>query len=218
MSNAKLECFNDILFPNSAKAAMAEEKNSDPVDSVAWNQKKKVLFWRGSIEGGQIYVADWADGPKWDRFHRIRLVEWATQFGKKYPRRVFDAGKRDRGSILGPIKVDIGFSEITPCDEKECREIRDKYPLKHQVPFQSIIQFKYLLVLDKDTLSHQLMSYLASNSVVLYSGVFKDWMTWQFRPWIHYVPVKSDFSDLSHAGLLLLEYASLFNAGITQSD
>lgn len=37
---------------------------------------------------------------------------------------------------------------------------------------------------------------MASNSLVLKSTVFPEWFTDRIQPWVHYVPVKVDYSDL----------------------
>jgi len=37
---------------------------------------------------------------------------------------------------------------------------------------------------------------MMSNSLVLKSTVFPEWYTQRIQPWVHYVPIKYDYSDL----------------------
>ncbi|KAI9353909.1 lipopolysaccharide-modifying protein [Obelidium mucronatum] len=67
---------------------------------------------------------------------------------------------------------------------------------KPKVSFKDSMQFKYLVVVDGNSWPSRLQEYLQTNSVVLYTGIFIDWYSWMLVPWIHYVPVRLDFSDM----------------------
>ncbi|KAI8612286.1 hypothetical protein BC830DRAFT_1067809, partial [Chytriomyces sp. MP71] len=71
-----------------------------------------------------------------------------------------------------------------------------EYPLKTAVSFETTLAFKYLLVIDGNTWPGRLQYYLETNSVILYAGIFIDYYMWKLEPWVHYVPVAIDFSDL----------------------
>jgi hypothetical protein len=71
-----------------------------------------------------------------------------------------------------------------------------KYPLKSTVSFVKTTKFKYLLVIDGNTWPSRIQKYLATNSVILYNGIFTDLYLGMLKPWVHYVPIRTDLSDL----------------------
>ncbi|KAI8613684.1 hypothetical protein BC830DRAFT_1052298, partial [Chytriomyces sp. MP71] len=93
--------------------------------------------------------------------------------------------------------VDIGFNLLRQCHpESFCDSLKSKYKLKSFVHFNQTMQYKYLLVVDGNSWPNRLQTYLESNSVVLYNGIFVDWNIGLIQPWVHYVPVRIDLSDL----------------------
>ena len=60
-----------------------------------------------------------------------------------------------------------------------------------------------MIVVDGYTWAHRITKYLATNSLVLYNGVYTTWFNKLLKPYVHYLPFKSDFSDLYQQ----LEYA-----------
>ncbi|KAI8609688.1 glycosyl transferase family 90-domain-containing protein [Chytriomyces sp. MP71] len=174
-SRAKPACYVDILFPSDYHFGNFKPTMADP---VSWNDKKQVLFWRGSATGGS-----YKDSDLWKQYHRTRLLDWERKFAGKNPGRVFDAGVEDSPS--SELCVDVGLKgDLTG------------YSSKSFVPFTKTMEFRYLLVVDGNSWPDRLQRYLASNSVVLYAGIFIDYFMWKLEPWVHYIPVSVDFSDL----------------------
>ena len=92
--------------------------------------------------------------------------------------------------------VDIGFSSHSQIDHATRKTFEVKYPLKASVSFEKTMKFKYLLVVDGNTWPSRMQSYLQTNSVILYNGIFIDFYLWILKPWVHYVPVRTDLEDL----------------------
>lgn len=185
-SQAKISCFKDILVP------LNYHYGSSPPSSVPWDQKKNILFWRGSTTGGSHRT-----GTDWRKYHRSRLVKWAINYAKTHPENVFDAGKDDM-SQLDPsrINVDIGFHATVQTDPKTDSQIKVEYGMKSSVSFDETLKFKYLIVVDGNTWPARLQNYLQTGSVILFNGIFMDWFIGQLVPWKHYIPIAYDFSDL----------------------
>ena len=73
-------------------------------------------------------------------------------------------------------------------------------------PFVSIeeqAKSKYFIVVDGNSWAFRMITSLGSNSVVFYNGIFTVWFSRLIKPFVHYVPFKADFSDLTEK----LEYA-----------
>ncbi|KAJ3226002.1 capsule-associated protein CAP1 [Chytriomyces hyalinus] len=189
-SQAKLDgCFSDILLPFDYHIDIA---SAGPVhDSVEWDDKEPVLFWRGTTTGG-----DFKQGAPWKQYGRVRIMDWEKQWAAKHPGHTFDASKLKLNTHFKSLNVDIGFSGIVQSDEYTKKEILQQYGLKGSVSFKQTQRFKYLLVLDGNTWPSRLQQYLQTNSVILYNGIFTDFYNWKLVPMVHYVPVKLDYSDL----------------------
>ncbi|KAJ3345712.1 hypothetical protein HDU83_003767 [Entophlyctis luteolus] len=194
-SQAKTECYLDLLIPMSYHMDILNEGIVE--DKVSWNDKLNVLFWRGSSTSGK-YIS----GNPWHKFHRTRLLEWADEFEQRYPNNVFDAGKSgppnltDDGKSLSWLAVDIGLHKLVQAHGDVPQQMEQRYPFHSYVGFQETLQFKYLLIVDGNTWPSRTPRYLASNSVILLATAFTDWFMWMLQPFVHYIPVKLDFSDL----------------------
>lgn len=57
-------------------------------------------------------------------------------------------------------------------------------------------RYKYLLDVDGNGWSARFKRLLSTNSVVLKSTIFPEWFTDHIQPWVHYIPLKPDLTDL----------------------
>lgn len=66
------------------------------------------------------------------------------------------------------------------------------------VPISDHIQYKYLISVDGNTAAWQRVPWiLQSGSVLLLVDTdIEEWFYHDLQPWVHYVPIKADFSDL----------------------
>jgi hypothetical protein len=71
-----------------------------------------------------------------------------------------------------------------------------EYGAKGLMNWSMIVKYKYLLVVDGWVSPDRLYYHLTSNSVILYTGLFLDWFIGVLEPFVHYVPVKFDYTDL----------------------
>ncbi|KAJ3381087.1 F-actin-capping protein subunit beta [Entophlyctis sp. JEL0112] len=190
-SQSKMRCFWDLTLPLAGQATIVRQGHV--VDAVPWEQKKDVVFWRGSTTSGTHSAS-----LPWRDYHRSRLVRWALDFAEKHPTRVFDAGVDSVPANItqGEYLVDVGFNAVIQCEEPACEEIKKEFLPKKQVSFEKTCEFKFLIVVDGNTWPNRLQRYLETNSVILYNGLFVDWYIWQLEPMVHYVPIAFDFSDL----------------------
>ncbi|KAJ3111634.1 hypothetical protein HK100_002625, partial [Physocladia obscura] len=198
-SQCKTDCFWDIVIPmNSHPQLVQDGMFADP---ISWADKKDVLFWRGSTTSGKFIK-----GNPWRKFHRTRLVQWAEEFEQRYPENVFDAGRSELPKLvsrldadvasLSWLAVDVGFHATVQVHGEVGPTIEEEYPFHSYVSFKDCLNFKYLLVVDGNTWPSRTPRYLTSNSVILLSSAFTDWYMWMLKPFVHYIPVALDLSDL----------------------
>ncbi|KAJ3256232.1 capsule-associated protein CAP1 [Chytriomyces hyalinus] len=186
-SRAKLAspCFADILIPGEYHfhEAYRWESVEDP---YRWDMKSKSC-------------------------HRSNLLVWEREFARKFPHRVVNATTADYRSsptlkdsyaawshVNSPsILVDMGIYTVTNVpDEKSMSAFARLFPLRQYVSFKEQLRFRYHLVTDGNTWPGRLMGYLATNSVILYAGIFDDYWMQALLPWVHYIPVRIDLEDL----------------------
>jgi hypothetical protein len=88
-------------------------------EKIPWEKRKTALYWRGRTSGGH------ATGTNYEKFHRQRM----TEFHKK-----------------NATLYDIAFTGTVQCDEKECQEMKDKYPFTTwTTPFEDNFKHKFLI-------------------------------------------------------------------------
>jgi hypothetical protein len=145
---------------------------------------------------------------EWRKSHRIRLVQWEKE--NRGNLTTMDLGKEGRklDALLAKsnsIVVDIGFHAFVQTDRKVKAICEREFGVKQKVDFETSKLFKYLLVIDGNTwparyilfLTHpSLQNYLQTGSVILYNGAFIDWFSGGLVPWVHYIPVAYDYSDM----------------------
>ncbi|KAJ3026044.1 UNVERIFIED_CONTAM: capsule-associated protein CAP1 [Siphonaria sp. JEL0065] len=188
LSQTKLDCFDDILAPLSYHTEIA----TTPVnDVIKWEEKQNAVFWRGTTTGG-VY----RQGAPWRKYPRTMLAKWAKDYETKHPKSKFDTGKGERSPTNVKFGVDVALMGIVQHDEVVKAAIMKEFELKSRVSFLDTMKYKYLLVVDGNSWPSRLQSYLQTNSVILYNGIFTDFYNRQLVPMVHYVPIKADFSDL----------------------
>jgi hypothetical protein len=92
-------------------------------------------------------------------------------------------------------KYNIGFSYV----DKDCDYFRENQVyFKGDMTIPDMLQYKYLLCIEGNDVATGLKWMLASNSVVVMpEPTIESWlMEGLLKPFVHYVPVKDDFSDL----------------------
>lgn len=194
---AKTSMHMDIVSPTLDGFYDALDK--DPV----WARKthNKVL-WRGSSTG-----IHHEKGAPWIASHRSRLnlitapgpgnltvrVPDSDEGGARV--RKFDADKTD----VNGFYFDVSFAG-TPihCSRADgtCMAMEDVFDFDDPMEVADQNDYKYQLDVDGTGWSSRFRRLLSSRSAVIKSTIFQEWWSKRLVPWFHYIPVKSDLSDL----------------------
>lgn len=144
------------------------------IDILPWDQKKNIMFWRGSSTGGNISWDNWKTIP------RIRLVMMSNET---------------------PDTLDAKITDVVQIQDntKGLKEyLEHKGFVSDRIPFTEFHRYKYLINIDGNSCAWDSMFLkLKSNSVVFH--VDNDNIQWYYDrlvPWKHYIPIKPDLSDL----------------------
>jgi hypothetical protein len=132
--------------------------------------KKNRVVWRGVATG---------------KFKRTSLVE---QF---YNHEQFENNNHF------PIDIDIGFTSFTKNPE-DYPGRKEPGLIKDRIPIEEMLKNKYLISVEGNDVASNLKWILSSQSVCIkppartVSWLMED----RLVPWVHYVPVRQDFTDL----------------------
>lgn len=142
---------------------------------VAWHERKPVAFWRGSTTGR---IPDPVLG--WRSLPRVRLCEIA----------------RAHSDIM-----DAGISEVVQLPSAEARkQALESGLLAKFVPPTEFPRFRYQIDIDGNSNSWPgLFQKLLTGSPVLKvasAAGYRQWYYDRLVPWVNYVPVREDMSDL----------------------
>jgi hypothetical protein len=139
---------------------------------VPWDDRERRAMWRGSTTG--LETNGWRSLP------RIRLCEIA----KTRPD-ILDAG------ITGGISLS---------DATAGQQLRDMGLLNSYVPAKDFQKYRYQIDIDGNTNSWSgLLTKLLTGSPVLKVQSPMGWRQWYYdrlKPWVNYIPVAEDMSDL----------------------
>lgn len=144
------------------------------VNSPPWSMRKSIALWRGNTTGVRV-------GQSWLGLPRLKLCELANQANSQF-------------------LFDVGVTSFAQTSKMEAREIKAAGYARNYVPIAASSSFKYLIDIDGNSNAWSaLFQKLLSGSVVLKvasPGNFRQWYYDELIPWVNYVPVKSDMSDL----------------------
>lgn len=136
--------------------------------------RKPIAFWRGNTTGMRV-------GEHWQGLPRLQLCELANRPSNQD---IFD----------------VGVSSFAQISKREAKEVRALGYAKGFVPMSAGTRYKYQIDIDGNTNAWPaLFKKLLSGSTVLKIASphnFRQWYYDELIPWVNYIPVKSDMSDL----------------------
>ncbi|KAJ7074479.1 glycosyl transferase family 90-domain-containing protein [Mycena amicta] len=176
MTKPRSPCFADILFPGQYYYRMSRWSPKLGANDIPWADKKSVLYWRGASTGGRILSTPTTSNHH--LFPRFRLVALAQNNTS-----LMDV--KMTSFVHGHCKVEDGC-RFTPI-------IKEYSVFGPKAPRREVLGYKYLLDIDGNTFSGRFLGLLRSGSLTtVYEEFFIGWL----RPYEHFIPIKSDLSDL----------------------
>jgi hypothetical protein len=166
-----------ILIPDSGfviSKAYEETRDFYKKNNVPWEAKKPIVFWRGTTTGT-------SPTGLWRDLQRIKLCAIAQ-------------------NSINQNLFDIGLSGIVQLSKQDSIQIKKLGYLKQFVPVRLTNSYKYLVDIDGNSNAWSaLFEKLLSGSVVLKVASpnnFRQWYYDELIPWVNFVPIDSDMSDL----------------------
>ena len=160
----------EALDPNKRLAQYKKAAADHP-----WKEKKDVVFWRGATTGGMYEIDNYLQFP------RVKLVLLSKQH---------------------PEWLDAAFTLLCQGPPAVFKKILEQSrPLAPSVKIPDHFAFKYLIDIDGNSCTYERCRWiLLSNSTLL--KPFSHNIQWYYKalqPYVHYLPLKEDLSDLQGA-------------------
>jgi len=96
----------------------------------------------------------------------------------------------------------LDFFSPSECNEDDgtCDQLAEEYTWAHSLmTFEEALQHKYVIDVDGNTWSSRFQRLLLGGSLVFKSTIMPEWWNDRAQPWVHYVPVQLDYSDVLDA-------------------
>ncbi|GFZ52429.1 hypothetical protein JCM24511_10202 [Saitozyma sp. JCM 24511] len=175
------------------------------IQDVPWEEKfEERLLWRGSNTGTHF-----SRETTWRDTHRTRLIKLVNEHRGKVdmlgPPREMDGKVLGKGRRQVPIEVANGYyhdmaftGEPIQCivSDGTCEELADEYRFAGLMTHEAALYYKYVIDVDGNAWSARFQRLLAAGSLIFKTTIFPEWWTDRIQPWVHYVPIQVDYSDL----------------------
>jgi hypothetical protein len=168
-----LEGDNENLLipdPNFIRANAYHDLRRHYESTPCWQQRIPVVFWRGGTSGRK-------PGSDWQKLPRLELCRRA----------------------LGNTKFDVGISHVGQLPDGANAEIRAAGLLRGRVPAELFRYYRAHLAIDGNSWPTGLYVTMLTGTPVIKiasSYGFHQWWYDRLKPWVHFVPVEADMSDL----------------------
>ncbi len=184
-SFAKRATSQSILIPDFEALFHANDlirSCGDASRAHPWHTKQNIIFWRGSTTGGEYRLDNYFDFP------RAKLVFLSAE---------------------NPTWLDAAFTNF-------CQGSPEVFVLIEQngrplAPFLSMADhfaYKYLIDIDGNSCTYSRCRWILLSNSTLIKPTSPN-IQWYYKalvPWVHYIPVKEDLSDLSNVFVWLIAH------------
>nr|ODN77252.1 hypothetical protein L203_06332 [Cryptococcus depauperatus CBS 7841] len=191
--------------------------DTTPINLPWERKKKKKLLWRGSNTGAYHSVH-----TSWRQSHRARLLAVTNMMNDKDKVEMVDPNVTEKIHMLAAPKkigseslivtaktveleaaniryMDTAFTgSPIQCDKEDdtCENLASEFPWLDSMSHEEALNYKYVLDIDGNAWSARFKRLLASESLIFKATIMPEWWTDRIQPWVHYVPVQMDYSDL----------------------
>ncbi|KIM53983.1 glycosyltransferase family 90 protein [Scleroderma citrinum Foug A] len=230
-SPAKAKGFADIRIPshyyhgqNSRYTYGWDPVNLEPKEiddmEVPWDEKSEVIFWRGATTGGGSTPPGFS--PNYQRHRFVHMThDDATANCTIIHESPLSPGTFISTTVLGGSLnreiTDVAFVSSVGSYPGGEEALRKAHRFADAVPLGEHWSYKYLIDLDGMGYSGRFMAFMASDSAVIKSTVYKEYFSDWVQPWLHYIPLSSSYSEIYniHAYFSGPTYSTLQAANMT---
>ncbi|GJN90841.1 hypothetical protein Rhopal_003855-T1 [Rhodotorula paludigena] len=170
-----------------------------------WKDKKyDAVVWRGTTTGADLnleHMRKWSQRPRLCRlpFESGKVVLPMAYTDSTDPLSYGPVTSETlRKQALAQEWFDFRFlGKPQQCGDPEvCAEFEKDFLWDEWMTPDEQNEYKYVIDVDGNGWSGRFHRLMSSNSLVLKSTIFPEWYSEMIQPWVHYVPIATDYSDL----------------------
>lgn len=170
-------------------------------DNPPWEERvDERLLWRGTNTG--IFHGT---HTRWRQGHRDHLIQFVNDMAGTAD--VLRSPLNDsepvgepvpiRKAYLNPALIDIQFAgKAGSCALELCDQLDRLYDWRKMQTLQEAGHYKYVFDIDGHGWSGRFKRLITSNALPFKATIYPEWFMDRVAPWVHYVPVQVDLSDL----------------------
>ncbi|GAA5959239.1 hypothetical protein JCM8115_000048 [Rhodotorula mucilaginosa] len=200
-SFAKMSIHSDILL-----TPLEQYWDHEPWDPKWEDKQSDKAVWRGSTTGVWFDRTTW-----WRASQRVRV--WFMGKDEQGSRRVrfLGQGVETPKGVESLVEHDVPTRKLVDkyldfafsgkagqCDVEDgsCDAVKKLFDFQRAFGWNEANEYRYLLDLDGNAWSGRFHRLLSSNSAVIKSTIFPEWYNGWIQPWVHYIPLRVDYTDL----------------------
>ncbi|GAB7339511.1 hypothetical protein MBLNU457_6127t1 [Dothideomycetes sp. NU457] len=206
LSNAKPEHFNDVPHPEPFYYRILNEDWDDEDKDFADREDR--VYWVGTGNGGMSNHANWRQlqrqrmailaGP--DNHESVSLLKKTKTTNSGRSQWIPREG-RTWSDMASYFHIKIGMTEV--CSDS-CEEQEAYFKPVRESPAE-VFGSKYCLDIDGMGFSGRYLRLLRSNCAVMKQSIFVEWLDGWLVPWVHFIPVTLEASELPEITRFLIE-------------
>jgi hypothetical protein len=165
--------------PNFVRSNAYQGLRQHYADQLPWQHRIPVVFWRGGTSGRH-------PGGDWRKLQRLELCRVAQP----------------------NIDIDAAISHVAQLPMGADDEIRAAGLLRKWMPAETFRYYRSHIAIDGNSWPTGLYVSMLTGAPVLRVASpynFRQWWHDRIQPWVHYVPVEADMSDLADKAKWVLE-------------
>ncbi|WVR08430.1 hypothetical protein IAU60_005485 [Kwoniella sp. DSM 27419] len=199
----------------------------EDIREVPWEEKSQDrLLWRGSNTGTHHTVnTPWRESHRTRLLKMTNHLPGTTYPGfvsddgevdpgaeveveTLHPPRGTKGAKVSDGVSRWPLGdmnewfMDLAFTGVPiqcEIDDGTCDNLAQEYIWVDQMTHDEALDYKYVIDVDGNAWSARFKRLLTSGSLIFKATIAPEWWTDRIQPWVHYVPIQMDYSDLYDA-------------------
>jgi len=169
-------------------------------------KKEDRLFWRGSTTGSSFLNHNQFLLTK---SHRTRLVLLTSETppaenstinilpGAVNAKEPVGSGVPHNLADVNREVMNVSFSRFPlQCEKETCDIMSKMFEFTPWMDEWESSEFQYVLDVDGNGWSGRFKRMMTNHALIFKSTVYLEWLTDRIAPWVHYVPIQMDYSDL----------------------
>ena len=185
-------CNYTFPFPNYGNAIDTNVNWETEIElsntNYQWNNKLSQIVWRGGLTGDMSDMEH--KSPRWNMMEKVHAIE------KEHTNSATLSSSPQQ-----PFLFDFGATRLPGKHKKFSPYVDDVGGFVKSMPMEDFQRYRGILDMDGNSWSIRFGRLLCYNSVIL--KVEPTWVEYfyykdepKLQPWVHYIPVKADLSDL----------------------